>query len=111
MEQTGWDKTKVLGTCHWFDTATSSNASYGLETSIANASSEFHIYSMEWTSQYIKLFVDDVEYYEIALDSSLPFDADFYFILNIAMGGTLGGTIDPAFTQDIMEIDYIRVYQ
>jgi hypothetical protein len=32
-------------------------------------------------------------------------------ILNIAMGGSLGGEIDPAFTQDTMEIDYVRVYQ
>jgi hypothetical protein len=32
-------------------------------------------------------------------------------ILNITMGGTLGGTIDPAFTEDSMEIDYVRVYQ
>ena len=24
MEQTGWDKSKVLGTCHWFDTNNSS---------------------------------------------------------------------------------------
>ena len=30
---------------------------------------------------------------------------------NIAMGGNLGGNIDPNFTQDIMEIDYVRVYQ
>jgi hypothetical protein len=27
------------------------------------------------------------------------------------MGGTNGGDIDPAFTQDTMEIDYIKVFQ
>jgi beta-glucanase (GH16 family) len=32
-------------------------------------------------------------------------------ILNVAMGGTFGGTIDPAFTQSSMEIDYVRIYQ
>jgi hypothetical protein len=32
-------------------------------------------------------------------------------ILNIAMGGTLGGDIDPSFTEDTMEIDYVKVYQ
>jgi beta-glucanase (GH16 family) len=32
-------------------------------------------------------------------------------ILNVAMGGTFGGTIDPTFTQSSMEVDYIRVYQ
>ena len=43
--------------------------------------------------------------------ADFPFNADFFFIMNIAMGGTLGGTIDPAFTEDTMEVDYIRVYQ
>jgi hypothetical protein len=32
-------------------------------------------------------------------------------ILNIAMGGTLGGDIDPGFTEDTMEIDYVKVFQ
>jgi beta-glucanase (GH16 family) len=32
-------------------------------------------------------------------------------IFNVAMGGTFGGAIDPAFTQSSMEIDYVRVYQ
>jgi beta-glucanase (GH16 family) len=57
------------------------------------------------------MFVDDDEYYVIELNSSLPFDNDFFLIFNVALGGSLGGTIDPAFTSDTMEIDYVRVYQ
>lgn len=109
MEQKGDTKNSVLGTCHWL--ANGSNASYGLETSISNASTQFHLYSMEWTENHIKIFLDNVEFYEIVLNETLPFDKDFFIILNIAMGGTLGGTIDPGFTEDTMEIDYIRVYQ
>lgn len=111
MEQTGWDKSKVLGTCHWYNTAGSNNASYGLETTIATSTSEFHVYSMEWTSAYIKFFVDDVQFYQLDLNSSLPFRANQFLILNIAMGGNLGGNIDPNFVSSIMEIDYVRVYQ
>jgi beta-glucanase (GH16 family) len=111
MEQTGWDKNKVLGTCHWFDNASSANASYGQDITVSNVSTEFHVYSMEWTETYIKMLVDDIEYYEIALNNDLPFNKDFYFLFNIAMGGTLGGTIDASFTEDTMEIDYVRVYQ
>jgi beta-glucanase (GH16 family) len=33
-----------------------------------------------------------------------------FSILNVAMGGTFGGAIDPAFNRS-MEIDYVRVYQ
>jgi beta-glucanase (GH16 family) len=32
-------------------------------------------------------------------------------ILNIAMGGNLGGPIDASFTSTTFEIDYVRVYQ
>ncbi len=111
MEQTGWDKNKVLATCHWYDNTTQSNASYGLETGLLNASSEFHIYSMEWTPTFIKMFVDDVPYYQIDLNDNLPFNKDFFIILNIAMEGDLGGTADPNFSEAVMEIDYVRVYQ
>jgi hypothetical protein len=27
------------------------------------------------------------------------------------MGGNLGGPVDPNFTEDQMEVDYVRVYQ
>jgi beta-glucanase (GH16 family) len=111
MEQTGWDKNTVLATCHWLNPADSTPASYGLTTSISGATSSFHIYEMEWTDTEIKMLVDDVEYYVIDLNSDLPFDNDFFFIFNVAMGGSLGGSIDPGFTMDTMEIDYVRVYQ
>lgn len=111
MEQTGWDKAKVLGTCHWYNTAGSNNASYGLQTTVANSTSEFHVYSLDWTPTYIKFLVDDIEFYHLNLNSSLPFSADQFLILNIAMGGNLGGTIDPNFVSSTMEIDYVRVYQ
>jgi beta-glucanase (GH16 family) len=40
-----------------------------------------------------------------------PYFEDQYLLLNIAMGGNLGGAIDPQFIQDQMEIDYVRIYQ
>ena len=115
MEQTGWDKNKTLGTCHWFNTSSSSHASYGLDTSVPTASTEFHVYSIEWDATSIKILVDDVQFFVMSSGSSSipssPFESDFFFILNVAMGGTLGGTIDPNFTEDSMEVDYVRVYQ
>jgi beta-glucanase (GH16 family) len=112
MEQTGANKNETLGTLHWYDTATSSNALYGETIAVANASSEFHLYSLERTQASIKIFVDDVMFFEMENDATLPFyDKDFFMILNVAMGGSLGGTIDPAFTEDSMEIDYIEFYQ
>ena len=43
--------------------------------------------------------------------STWPFDANQFIILNVAMGGSFGGSIDPNFTSSTMEIDYVRVYQ
>lgn len=111
MEQKGDDKSITLGTTHWFDTTTNANANYGLTTPVANSSSEFHIYAMVWTEDAIKLFVDDVMFYEMKNTASLPFNDKFFFILNVAMGGSLGGAVASDFTEDTMEIDYIRVYQ
>ena len=41
----------------------------------------------------------------------MPFNKDFFFIMNVAMGGTFGGDIDPDFVESTMEVDYIRLYQ
>lgn len=111
MEQTGTNKNEVLATCHWYDANSRSTASYGLKTTISNAASQFHVYAMEWSETFIKMYVDDVKYYEIALNNNLPFNNDFFLIMNIAMGGTLGGNVPSGFSQDTMEIDYVRLYQ
>ena len=85
------------------------------ETTQSNVSSEWHVYSINWSEDEISFLVDDVVYYTYAptekTDQNWPFDKAQFLILNIAMGGDLGGAIDPAFTEAIMEIDYIRVYQ
>jgi len=111
MEQTGQDKNNTLGTLHWWDDTNSQNASYGTTTAVTDASTEWHVYSLEWDESSLKIYVDDVEFFVMDNNADLPFNDSFFMILNIAMGGSLGGTIDPAFTEDIMEIDYVRVYQ
>jgi len=111
MEQTGANKDNTLGTLHWYNTTANGNASYGESTAVANASSDFHLYTVEWSDTSIKIYLDDVNFFQMANDSTLPFNADFFMILNIAMGGTLGGDIDPSFTEDTMEIDYVKVFQ
>ena len=83
--------------------------------SITNETTEFHLYSVVWTEESITFLVDDVEHYTYNPTTknaqTWPFNASQFIILNVAMGGTLGGTIDPNFTQDTMEVDYVRVYQ
>ena len=109
MEQTGQDKNTILGTVH--HPAVSPGEGDTDSLFLTTSTTEFHNYTVEWRPDTIILLVDDTVYHTIANTPDLPFESDFFFILNVAMGGTLGGDIDPAFTEDTMEIEYIRVYQ
>lgn len=109
MEHVGNDLNVISGTTHDPNNF-GGNAQTG-STTIENADTEFHTYSIEWTSESIEFFVDGNSYHTVSNDQSLPFNKDFYLLLNVAMGGNLGGTIDPGFDSSSMEIDYIRVYQ
>ncbi|QTE22469.1 glycoside hydrolase family 16 protein [Polaribacter cellanae] len=109
MEQTGADKTQVLSTLHYPGNFGGGGPSE--KTTLATSTTEFHNYTVEWSATKIKFAIDDVVYHTFDNDSTTPFNADFFFILNVAMGGTLGGTVDPAFTEDMMEIDYVKVFQ
>ncbi|WP_207784685.1 family 16 glycosylhydrolase [Marinifilum breve] len=97
-------------------TPSSSGATENMaSTTVADASDEFHVYSVNWSENQITFLIDDEVYYTYApVDKNAdnwPYNADQFLIMNVAMGGTLGGTIDPAFTESSMEIDYVRVYQ
>lgn len=109
MEQTGQDKGITSGTLHY--PAVSPGSGNTASTQVVTATTEFHNYTLEWTPEVIKFVVDDQVFHEVTNTGDLPFHADFFIILNLAMGGDLGGDIDPAFTEDSVEIDYIRVYQ
>ena len=80
-------------------------------TNVDNVSSEFHDYTVEWDEDQILFAVDGQIYHEFTNGASLPFNQPFFIILNVAMGGTFVGDIDPAFDQSTMEIDHVRVYQ
>lgn len=109
MEHKGNEPNKIHGTLHY--PGRSGGNGNTNTTTITNASSEFHVYKAVWSPASVKIYVDDVLFHTVTNDSSLPFNKDFFMILNVAMGGSFGGTIDPAFTQSSMEVDYVRVYQ
>ncbi|MGL2963562.1 glycoside hydrolase family 16 protein [Flavobacterium sp. RSB2_4_14] len=109
MEHRGNTPNVIHGTCHY--PGVSPGAGNTNSTTIQNASTEFHVYKAIWTPTAIKFYVDNVLYHSVANSNSLPFNSDFFLIMNVAMGGTFGGAIDPAFVQSTLEVDYVRVYQ
>jgi beta-glucanase (GH16 family) len=80
-------------------------------TTVEGVSNEFNTYTVEWSAERILFAVNDEVYHEYNNTSETPFNDPFFLILNIAMGGTFGGNVDPDFQESSMEIDYIRVYQ
>jgi beta-glucanase (GH16 family) len=109
VEHRGSELNKIFGTLHY--TGRSGGNADGNTKVISNATTEFHIYTLEWTPNSINISVDNQVYHSVFNSSALPFNRDFFLIMNLAMGGTFAGAIDPAFTSATLEIDYIRVYR
>lgn len=109
MEHKGSQLNKIYGTVH-HPARFGGNADGGTRD-ITNATTEFHIYTMEWNATSIKFLVDGNVFHTVANTSSLPFNQNFFLIMNLAMGGTFGGAVESGFNNATMEIDYIRVYQ
>ena len=110
MEQNGWNKNELYGYFHYANSQGVYN-SHGDVTNINNTSGNYHVYSMEWTKDKIRILVDNKEFVSLNNTTDVPFDNPHYLLLNIAIGGNLGGDIDPSFSQDSMEVDYVRVFQ
>ncbi|HXA01781.1 MAG TPA: T9SS type A sorting domain-containing protein, partial [Cytophagaceae bacterium] len=85
-------------------------------TTASDLSAGFHTYAVEWKPDTITWFLDNNNFYTITktgiAPSYWPFNDDnFFFILNVAVGGWFGGNPDgtTVFPQT-MEVDYVRVY-
>jgi beta-glucanase (GH16 family) len=82
-------------------------------------SARFHTWRMDWTEEFIALYMDDQLLNKVAMDALVnkdgsnfnPFKQRHYMLLNLALGGMNGG--DPSGTTfpQRFEVDYVRVYQ
>lgn len=109
MEHVGNQLNKIYATLH--HPGHSGGNGDGSFIMIPDATTTFHNYIFEWSATSLKFYVDTQLFYTFANNASLPFNQNFFVILNMAMGGNFGGAIDPAFTNATMEVDYVRVYQ
>ncbi len=75
---------------------------------------DFHIFELIWDEKHFAWLVDGKEYASISIDSEMysEFHEEFFFLFNIAVGGTWAGRPDETtvFPQ-YMYVDWIRVYQ
>lgn len=68
---------------------------------------EWHTYALEWTADEISFFMDNQLMASYNLQDCPVYEEPMFVLLNVAMGGDLGGVIDPDLTQATMEVDYV----
>ncbi|MGV8946088.1 MAG: family 16 glycosylhydrolase [Lutibacter sp.] len=117
MELVGTYPNRVSGTVHWKTTAgatTHQGADYYLNS--GDFSQQFHVFSIVWQKDSIQWYVDgNLFLTKTAADLNVannPFNADQFFIFNVAVGGNWPGSPESGskFPQR-MFVDYVRVYQ
>jgi beta-glucanase (GH16 family) len=116
MELVGHEPNKVYATVHYGPGPGSINISRGYTLPSGIFNDEFHVFSMEWKQGQIKFFVDNNLYSTINKtdigNNTWPFNEEFYFIFNLAVGGNWPGSPDATtYFPQWMIVDYVRVYQ
>ena len=107
----------VHGTIHYGGEWPANTFSGGEYLVPMDATTNFHVYAIEWDPTEIRWYVDDVLYSVKNAWSSngaafpAPFDQQFYVLLNVAVGGNWPGAPDVSTVFPVtMEVDYVRVY-
>lgn len=111
---------QVSAAAHWSN-ATGAHEYNVFHTNAAvDLSLDYHLYKMVWTSQHIKMYVDNVEFYTFDISGGAAanvseFHEPHFLLLNVAVGGqytgiyTEGGITAPFPAK--MYVDYIKLYQ
>ncbi|WP_435414638.1 family 16 glycosylhydrolase [Polaribacter aestuariivivens] len=117
MEHVGFNNDSIFGTVHTKAFNHTKNTQQGKSVFINNPNDEFHVFALEWTPEKIDFILDGKIYNTFVnqhkTTAEWPFDQKFYLILNVAVGGMLGGKkgIDDTIFPQKMIVDYVRVYQ
>ncbi len=115
MEYRGQETSIVHGTVHGpgYSAGNGVTESYSLQN--GRFDTDFHLFAVEWGTDYIDFYVDNQLYQTITPDDvsgEWVFDHPFYIILNIAVGGGyVGPPNDTTVFPQTMLVDYVRVYE
>ena len=98
---TGLDN--ILCSLHWGGDVSNSRK-------VSGSTTDFHLYSLDWRADHIAFYIDNQLLYSQPNNANMPFNADFFFICNVAVGGNMGGNTINLSAGSTMYVDYIRVY-
>ena len=68
---------------------------------------DWHDYAIEWDADVARFYIDDTLVRTQNLSSCGQYEEPMFVLLNVAIGGNLGGIIDAGLSQARMEIDYV----
>lgn len=117
MEHVGYDPDTIFSTTHTAKYNHIKKTQKKEKIACPTVTSEFHLYTLEWKKDEYKVYLDNQLIFTFKNDGkgseSWPYNRPFYLILNLAIGGSLGGKngIDDSLFPHTYEIDYVRVYQ
>lgn len=117
MEHVGYDPDTIHSTVHTELFNHVIGTQVGKPAFLPTATTDFHVYAMEWDENKIVSFVDGEPYFSFSNNGegygAWPFDQPFYLILNLAVGGGWGGKqgIDDSLFPHQFQVDYVRIYQ
>lgn len=121
LEAVGNSPQTLWGTAHMADNTGARVLKGGTTTLSAPLSDTYRVYAMNWTPTSVSWMVDGKVYHTVKKTdfgfSVWPFGPSangtapkMYAILNIAMGGDMGGAISPLLQSASMSVDWIRYY-
>ena len=67
----------------------------------------FNTYAIEWSADEISLYANDNLVVRHDMTNCAQYEEPMFLLLNVAIGGTLGGNVDPTMTQATLEVDYV----
>ena len=98
---TGLDN--ILCSLHWGGDVSRSRI-------VSGSTTDFHLYSLDWRADHIAFYIDNQLLFSQPNNSTLPFNQNFFFIFNVAVGGNMGGNTINLGSSSTMYVDYVRVY-
>lgn len=115
MEYVSAQSDHILGTIHYGDPYPNNrNQGGNFYLNSGAFSDDWHDFAVEWEADTIRWFVDGILFLtKTTQDISpyqWPFDQRFHFLLNVAVGGNLGGTVDNTIFPATMDVEFVKVY-
>ncbi len=121
MEYVSWRPDSVLATIH----SEANNHMNGTQIGtgfipLTSIEEEFHNFGILWEEDIMQFYIDEIDNIILSIprpkkpnQSNWPFSNPHFILMNIAIGGNLGGVkgVDDSIFPATMEIDYVKVWQ